>query len=210
MTPVQLFRDYEFLADKADTAFEEMKKDYADCIRCELHCSDCCHAVFGLFVIEAAYLKQHFDHLEREKIREALLRCNDMERALKRLEIRLRKYEEDPRMQSHIMATERIRCPLLDENQECILYLHRPITCRVYGIPTKIQGKAHVCGKAGFERGKSYPAFDLDGVYKDLFHLSKELLESAERGNPDKASLLVSVSSVISTSFDHLINENFG
>jgi Fe-S-cluster containining protein len=205
----RLLKSYELLVDKADAAFQKMIKEYGTYIKCERHCSDCCHAVFGLFLIEAAYLKEHFDQLESKAVREALLRCNDTERAIKRLEIMLQKNEDDPRMQAHVLSRGRIRCPLLDEKQDCILYAHRPITCRVYGIPTKIQGLARVCGRAGFEKGESYPAFDLDGLYGDLHNLSKELLNSVKKGNPEKASLLISVAKAISTPQDELIHEVF-
>jgi Fe-S-cluster containining protein len=206
----QLFRSYEFLADEADAAFHRMEKEHGTCIKCQRYCSDCCHAVFGLFIIEAAFIKQHFDRLDGEEIQEALLRCGDMERALKRLEIRLQKHEDDPQMQAYVMAQERIRCPLLNDNKDCILYPSRPITCRIYGVPTKIHGKARVCGKAEFRKGESYPAFDLDEVYRDLFNLSKELLNSAEKGDPEKASLLISVSKAISTPLEDIIDEIFG
>jgi Fe-S-cluster containining protein len=206
---VQVLQGYELLVDRADGFFQKVKQTHGACVKCEPHCSDCCHAVFGLFLIEAAYLKGHFDELNGEKIKEALLRCNDTERALKRLEMKLKAHEADPQMGDRILATERIRCPLLDNNLECILYPHRPITCRVYGIPTKIHGKPHVCGNSGFEKDRSYPAFDLDGVYRDLFSLSKELLEGAGEEDLDKASLLISVGKAIRTPFDDLINETF-
>ncbi|MGD9031458.1 MAG: YkgJ family cysteine cluster protein [Desulfobacteraceae bacterium] len=210
MKPDQLFRSYELLVDKADAAFQKMEKEHATSIRCERHCSDCCHAVFGLFLIEAAYLKKKFDQLGNEEIKAALLRCNRTERELRRLERMLQAHEDDPNMQAYTMARERIRCPLLDENEDCILYPNRPITCRVYGIPTRIQGKARVCGKAGFEKGEFYPIFDLDGIYKDLFLLSEELLNGSEIGDPEKARLLISVPKAISMSLDELIHEIFG
>ena len=209
MNLTQLYRSYEFLTDKADQAFSKIKKDHGICIKCERHCSDCCHAVFGLFLIEAVYLKQRFDELGGDVVKKALLRVNAAERALKRLEIKLSKYEDDPEMQSCIMAQERVPCPLLDENQDCILYPHRPITCRVYGIPTKIQGKARTCSQAEFENGKSYPVFDLDAVYRNLYELSTDLLKEAEKGDPQKASYLISVARAISTPIETVISEGF-
>lgn len=209
MKLAQLFRNYESLVDKADAAFQEMEKEYGGCIKCERHCSDCCRAVFGLFFIEATYLKQQFDQLSEEEMKAGLLRSNQAERDLKRLEKMLQAHEDDPNMQSYTMARERIRCPLLDESQDCILYPYRPITCRVYGIPTKIQGKARVCGKASFKEGEVYPVFDLDGIYRDLYILSRELLDGAEKGDPEKASLLISVGKAISTPSDELIHQVF-
>ena len=72
MNLTQLFSSYELLVDKADRTFREMQQDYGECVSCERHCSDCCHAVFGLFIIEAAYLKQNFDQLGKGAIRAAL------------------------------------------------------------------------------------------------------------------------------------------
>jgi len=199
-----LFRTYELLVDKAEAAFQEMQKEHGSCIKCEPHCSDCCHAVFGLFLIEAGYLKDQFDKLMDEEKRAALLRCEEAEKSLERLQNMLQAHEGDPQMQAYIMSRERIPCPLLNENQDCILYPHRPITCRVYGIPTKIQGKARVCWKAEFKKDERYPVFDLDGVYRDLYLLTTELLKSAGRDDPEKASLLISVSKAIQASLEDL------
>jgi len=210
MKSASLFRSYELLADRADEAFRKTKDAHASKMACERYCSDCCHAVFGLFLIEAANLKLHFDNLDLEKKKEALLRCNETERGLKRLEKKLERYGHDPETQASILAKERIRCPLLDERNECVLYEHRPITCRVYGIPTKIQGKARACGKATFEKGVAYPVFDLDGVYRSLHGLSVELLNDTGGCDPEKAAYLISAPRAIGASFEELIRETFG
>jgi len=201
-----LFRSYELLVDKVEAAFQEMQKEHGSCIKCEPHCSDCCHAVFGLFLIEAGYLKEHFDKLGAEEKKAALVRCEQAEKSLERLQNMLREHEGDPQMQAYIMSRERIPCPLLNENQECVLYLHRPITCRVYGIPTKVQGKARVCWKAGFRKDERYPVFDLDGVYRELYFLSTELLKAAGE-DTEKASLLISVSKAITTPLQDLLRQ---
>lgn len=200
-----LFESYELLADRAGAAFQEMQKQYGACMKCEPHCSDCCHAVFGLFLMEAAYLKEHFDRLADEEKRAALSRCKEAEKSLERLQNMLQDHEGDPQIQASIMSRERIPCPLLNEHQECILYSHRPITCRVYGIPTKIQGKARVCWKTEFKKDKRYPIFDLDGVYRDLYVLSAELLKTVGRDDPETSSLLISVSKAITTPLEDLL-----
>jgi len=201
-----LFQSYELLADKAEAAFQGMQKEHGSCIKCEPRCSDCCHAVFGLFLIEAGYLKEQFDKLSDEEKRAALSRCEQAEKSLERLQNMLQAHEGDPQMQAYIMSRERIPCPLLNEHQECILYLHRPITCRVYGIPTKVQGKGRVCWKAEFKKEERYPVFDLDGAYRELYVLSTELLKGVGEDNPEKASLLISVSKAITTNLEDLLH----
>jgi Fe-S-cluster containining protein len=203
-----LFQSYEGVADKAEAAFQEMQKTHGACIKCEPHCPDCCHAVFGLFLIEAGYLKEYFDKLTDEEKKAALSRCEQAEKSLERIQNMLQEHEGDPQMQAYIMSRGRIPCPLLNEKQECVLYMHRPITCRVYGIPTKIQGKARVCWKADFKKDERYPVFDLDGVYRDLFILSTELLKSAGE-DTEKASLLISVAKAITTPLKDLLRQKF-
>ncbi|MEW6667738.1 MAG: YkgJ family cysteine cluster protein [Thermodesulfobacteriota bacterium] len=203
----QLLRSYELLADRADQAFAAMSQEHGESVRCRRGCSDCCHAVFGLFLIEAAYVLTHFQGMALEVQKASLLRCGDMERGLRRLEKKMQVHQEDPQMQNFIMASERIRCPLLDQEQNCVLYTHRPITCRIYGIPTRVHGKARVCGKSGFQAGESYPVFDLDGMYRSLYGLSLELLRSAGREDPERASLLISLSKALVTPVEMLIRE---
>jgi Fe-S-cluster containining protein len=192
MSITHVLQRYELLVAKADQAFQKMKKEFPECIKCKPRCSDCCHALF-------VYLKRHFDKLGRKARREALLRGNKADKELKKLEERLQKNGKNPEIGTASLARERIRCPLLDDHHVCTLYFHRPITCRVYGIPTAIQGKVRVCRKAGFKSGKTYPLFDLDRAYQELYLLSEELLKVAGRTDPERASLLISVSRVVKT-----------
>ena len=205
-----LFEPYDNLVTKADQAFQRMHGEFAEHIKCERHCSDCCHAVFGLFLIEAVFLKHDFDQLDEAERTAALKRCDAADKALEKLERTLRAFEDDPQMRTYSMAKARIRCPLLDDNNECILYPYRPITCRVYGIPTAIQGVPRVCGKAGFKKDQSYPTFNLDGAHRELYRLSKELVERVEGQPPERASLLISVSKIIKTPVEKLIGEISG
>jgi len=200
-----LFEPYESIVSRADEAFQQVKEGFPECIRCEPHCADCCHAVFGLFPIEAAFLKRDFDQLDEEERKAALKRGRDADQALEKLEGTLRSFKDDPQMISYSLARERIRCPLLNDHNECVLYPYRPITCRVYGIPTKVRGVPRVCGKAGFRKGQEYPVFDLDGVHRELHQLSRELLERAGGKDPEMSTLLLSVSKVIKTPFEELI-----
>jgi Fe-S-cluster containining protein len=138
--------------------------------------------------------------------RAALLRGENSEKEHRELEKKLKLYGNDPQMASYSIGRERIRCPLLNDHQECILYVYRPITCRVYGIPLVIQGKAHVCWNAGFKKGEPYPTFNLDEVQRELYLLSGELLDRAGRKDSQKASLLISVAKAIKTPIKDLLN----
>ena len=51
-----LFDPYNSVASRADFAFQRIEREFPECMRCRIGCSDCCHAVFGLFLIEAVFL----------------------------------------------------------------------------------------------------------------------------------------------------------
>ena len=209
MAPEDLFETYESLVSRADRAFQRMTEQYPECVQCKRHCSDCCHAAFGLFLIEAAYVQHHFGALDRNLRRAAIQNGKKSDRQWRRLQEKLEALGSDPEKGSDLLSRERVACPLLNKEKDCILYAHRPITCRVYGIPTAIHGRAHVCAKAGFKEGTSYPVFNLDEVQKTLYALSRKFLEGIPHKNPENADLLISVSKALNTPMKRIIEESF-
>ena len=204
-----LFKRYESLVNGSDRAFQRMAKDYVHEIKCKRGCSDCCHAVFGLFLVEAFSLKESFDALDRKERRKILARCDKAERDLQRMQEKHKSSIHEGGDAADVLGKERLSCPLLSDRAVCLLYFHRPITCRVYGIPTAIRGKARVCRQGGFKEGTSYPAFNLDHVQKELYLLSRELLARHGTADPEKASLLISVSTALKTPLEDIIAKSF-
>jgi len=100
------------------------------------------------------------------------------------------------------IAAERVRCPLLNDDEMCDLYEYRPITCRLYGIPTSIGGRSHTCGKSGFVEGKQYPAVNLDAIQKKLYDISYEFVREIKTKYLKMADMLVPLSMAILTEFD--------
>ncbi len=209
MNIFDFFGPYEELQTAADMAFNEMSNAHPEKVRCRKGCDECCHAVFGLFLVEAAFLHEAFKALDEPVKREVLTKCKAADDAAVRLENRLRGCRNDPAEAARIMATERIRCPLLTEKRDCILYNERPLTCRVYGIPTMVQGTLRVCGKSGFSADGRFGAFNLDLAQRRLLDISTGMLEDIEEADPQKASLLVSVSKSLTTPVHDIIEENY-
>lgn len=160
-----MFKDLENLFDLADRAVADVQKRYSKEVRCKKGCNDCCYAVFDISLIEALYIRHHFDSLGRKQRRAAL---NIAKKALK-------SWNNLATTQADLLSFARIRCPLLTDSGECACYKARPINCRTYGIPTVIDNKSHVCGLSGFEQGKTYPALNLEPLQRRLYELSVEL-----------------------------------
>ena len=205
-----LFRANEQLTARADAAFEQMARDYPEAVQCRRHCDDCCHAVFGLFLVEAAYVQTFFAGLASDVKSETLLRCAQADRELDHLQQKMQNPEKEKGNAEDPLASGRIRCPLLNEDKDCVLYPQRPVTCRIYGVPTQVQGRGRVCRFSGFQAGTTYPTFDLDAVYRDLYDLSKELVDMEGGADPERAGLLISVSKALTTPLETLIHEPLG
>lgn len=124
----ELFGEYRIWVGKADNAFKKMREEYGYCIPCRIHCYDCCYAIFGLFLIEAVYVNYHFNSLKRRERREATIQAEKTETDLLKIKDKISVFDDDSKMKIYGLGKERVKCPLLNDQKECILYDHRPIT----------------------------------------------------------------------------------
>ena len=175
------FEKYRQLVRQVDAVFLRVQQEFGGLVRCKVGCSDCCHALFDLTLIEALHLKTQFDEQYKNEARAQVIeRADTADRAIYRLKRQAFKAHEKGKPENQILeeiAEHRVRCPLLNERDQCDMYTDRPITCRLYGIPTAIGGKAHTCGMSGFERGRAYPTVKLDDILAALYDLSAELAQ---------------------------------
>ena len=69
------FKRYEALLRLSDQLFEQVAEKHPECINCKIGCSDCCHALFDLTLIEALYLNhkfnEHYAGPEKEELLES-------------------------------------------------------------------------------------------------------------------------------------------
>ena len=205
MSPV--FGQYEVLMREADAVFARVRNSHGACVMCRETCSDCCHALFDLSLVEAVYLHQAFvEAFPVGPQRSALLeRADAADRRVYAIKRKAFKASQEGREESAILAelaTLRVRCPLLDDDDRCALYHARPITCRVYGIPTSIEGKGHVCGKSRFRAGDAYPTVNLDRIRQRLQGLNLELAALVGSGYGEIHTVLAPVSMTLLTEYD--------
>jgi len=204
LTP--FFNRYEALLAAADAAFERVKSNHEQEVRCKMGCADCCHALFDLTLIEALYLRRKAVERFRESDWEQLLeRANRADRQVYKIKRKAFADQQKGVSTNQVLeevASQRVRCPLLDEHDACAMYDSRPITCRVYGIPTAIGGKGHTCGRSGFEPGQSYPTVQLDALQEKLLAISSDLVEAIGSRYPRLHELLVPLSMALLTDYD--------
>ena len=170
LTPV--FTAYEALVAEADAVFARVGEMHPDCVTCKPGCSDCCHAMFDLSLVEAMYLNARF----------------------------IEKYDFGPERSRILENAGSVDRKLT--RMKRVLYDYRPITCRLYGIPTAIGGKGHVCGQSNFAAGASYPTVHLDKIQERLDRLSVEIRDRVQSRFKELHEVFVPVSMALLTNYD--------
>jgi len=200
------FNQYETLVKTVDGIFEQVQEEYSGCVTCKIGCADCCHALFDLTLIEALYLSHHFNRTFSGPEKDNLLEiANRIDRSIYQIKRRAHQALKRGAAENDVLirvAEERIRCPLLSDSNRCHLYAFRPITCRLYGIPTSIRGAGHTCGFSGFNKGTAYPTVNLDGIHRKLFEISTSLVKELHSLHLKMADMLIPVSMALLTVFD--------
>lgn len=200
------FQEYEKITADMDRVFQKIQSDFPGELTCRQGCSDCCYALFDLSLIEAMYLNSQFHERltpkEQESIRE---RADTADRDIHRIKRRVYKSRQQGVETEDVLqdvGREKIRCPLLTEEDRCALYACRPVTCRVYGLPLSIGGEVHTCAQTGFRPGVKYPTVFMDKLQDRLLHLSQRLTESIPTRYDKLAEVLVPVSMALLNEYD--------
>ncbi len=200
------FVKYEALVQMVDAVFDRVKNEYPKEVFCREKCSDCCYAIFDMTLIEALYLKDKFLKKFEGKQKNDIIEIADKtDRVLIKMKRDAYKKVKDGADQLDIigqMSQERVRCPLLGEDNLCVMYENRPITCRVYGIPTSTLGVSHICGRTNFKQGDPYPTLNMDKIYTQLQLLSAQLVKDINSEKIKMHEMLIPVSMTIVTQFD--------
>ncbi|WP_080804768.1 YkgJ family cysteine cluster protein [Desulfamplus magnetovallimortis] len=200
------FKKYEELVVTVDAIFDKVKSEYPKEVFCREKCSDCCYAIFDIPIIEAVYLNQKFnEHFSGVEKRELIDIAAKVDRSLFKMKRDAHKEAQDGKDQIQIvakMSMERVRCPLLGKNDLCLLYKYRPLTCRVYGIPTATAGESHICGRTNFKQGEQYPTLNMDSLYSKLQLISAEMTADLKATNIKVCEMLIPVSMALITDFN--------
>lgn len=131
---------YGELLGEVDQWFMRCLVRHSGLIACHKGCSACCRGLFDITLMDALYLKQGLDLLPT-RTREAVVT-----KSIRRLEEMSHLWPEfaPPWILNHIPEEQwgemmpeedETPCPLLSDQGICLVYAHRPMTCRLNGIP---------------------------------------------------------------------------
>lgn len=201
-----IFARYEGFVAEVDAIFNKVKEAHPEAVKCAGGCDDCCYALFDLSLVEAMYLNQKFNELFSGAARsDVMQRADKADREAYKIKRKVFKASQEGRKAAEILeevAAMRVRCPLLDEDSRCDLYDYRPVTCRLYGIPTAYGGESRTCGLSDFKPGDSYPTVNMEQVHERLYNLSRELVASINTKHVGLEEILVPVSMALMNKYD--------
>lgn len=178
LSPV--FAEYEALRSQATQLFSHIGARHPENVKCRPGCADCCHALFDLSLVEAMYINKIFqEKFKYGPERSAILeKASAIDRKLVKMKRELFRAEQAGEPVEAIIekaGAMRMPCPLLGDDNQCILYEDRPLTCRLYGVPIEIGGASHACGLSGFTGGSAYPTVKIGKIQEKLETLSKKI-----------------------------------
>jgi Fe-S-cluster containining protein len=135
-----IFSAYGDLLHEIDSWFTSATNSHPDQIRCTSGCSECCRSLFDITMLDAACLREGFELLP-EEVRtavttKAVRRLLDLRAKWPDLEAPyVINYRPEKEWQELMPADDETPCVLLDDNGRCLVYEHRPMTCRLHGLP---------------------------------------------------------------------------
>jgi Fe-S-cluster containining protein len=200
------FKKYEALVAKAESVFEQVKSKFPEGVKCKEGCSDCCHALFDLTLIEALYMNYRFNQKFEGKAKNDLIeKANVADRKIYKIKKEAFRSTQKGKEEETVVkevGQKRIPCPLLGDNDLCEMYAFRPIACRVYGIPQAIGGEGRTCGFSGFKPGNSYPTLNHDIIHDQLMKISSELVQAIRSKHFQLSEILVPLSMALLTDYN--------
>jgi hypothetical protein len=100
----KFFEQYEALVKQVESVFDTVQQQHSECVRCKPGCADCCHAVFDLTLIEALYIKFHFERRFEGEMREPIIeRANKADRTLVRLKRQAYKEHQEGKSEAEFL-----------------------------------------------------------------------------------------------------------
>ncbi|HJV34274.1 YkgJ family cysteine cluster protein [Geomonas sp.] len=136
----EILKEFKRLLSQVDEWFGRCLERYPEKIACRTGCSGCCRALFDITLLDAYYLRLGFDQLPAE-IRQKVLVKVEARLAVMREhwpefdQPFLLNYRPEEDWELLMPEEDETPCVLLGDDGRCLVYEHRPMTCRLHGIP---------------------------------------------------------------------------
>lgn len=131
---------YRDLLEEVDGWFRGAMARFPEQIACTTGCSHCCRGLFDITLLDGLLVQAGFAQLPADLRERVLERASGSVATVRRTwpdfdaPWLLNSYPEDE-YDAAMPDEDETPCVLLDDDGRCLIYDHRPMTCRLHGIP---------------------------------------------------------------------------
>jgi Fe-S-cluster containining protein len=132
--------DYRGILNRADEYFASVVKTQPQNLQCGAGCSLCCYGLFEIGSGDVPVIAEGLEQLHPSRRRRIVRRALEIVEATAHPNLR----ECDPsEKEAFFERAQATPCPNLDDAGLCMMYEHRPLVCRTFGLPLR-EGKKYV------------------------------------------------------------------
>lgn len=126
--------DYLKILQEADAHFDSVVRDQPQNLQCGKGCSLCCHGLFEIGSGDVPLLADGLAAMHPMRRRKVVR--NSLRIIEESVHPNLRECAPEQKEQ-FFRRTEGTPCPNLDDAGACMMYEHRPLVCRTFGLPLR-------------------------------------------------------------------------
>ena len=131
---------YKQILSRADEFFDSVMKSQAENMQCGRGCSLCCYGLFEIGAADVAVIADGLSQLNSARRDMIIRRAIDIVASSRHPNLR----ECSPiEKETFFDRTASTPCPNLDDSGLCMIYEHRPLVCRTFGLPLR-DGKRYI------------------------------------------------------------------
>jgi Fe-S-cluster containining protein len=128
--------DYRKILERADAHFGSVMKSQPQNLQCGAGCSLCCYGLFEIGSGDVPVIAEGLEKMHPARRKMVIKRALEIE------QINLRECSPEEK-EAYFDRTQSTPCPNLDEKGLCMMYEHRPLVCRTFGLPLR-EGRAYL------------------------------------------------------------------
>jgi Fe-S-cluster containining protein len=125
---------YKRILRHADDFFRSVMESQPQNLQCARGCSLCCYGLFEIGAADIPILAEGLEALHPMRRRKIIRRAAEVIVESRHPNLR----ESNPLEKKEFFSrTASVACPNLNESGECMVYEHRPLVCRTFGLPLR-------------------------------------------------------------------------
>lgn len=153
--------DYRSILDRADQHFATVMETQPQNLRCGAGCSLCCYGLFEIGSGDVPVIAEGLAQLHPSRRKMIIRRALEIVEKSEHPNLRECSPAEKEAFFDRTQATP---CPNLDEQGLCMMYEHRPLVCRTFGLPLR-EGRKYLGDVCELNFTASTPAERLSAAW---------------------------------------------